>query len=999
MRGKCICSVVVLFLGLWEAEPGFAQAVGRISGQVLDSTKAAIPRAKVVAEHEGTLVRREAQTDEQGRYALADLAVGSYRISAEAPGFQTQVRPHVPLSVASAVTVDFVLSPGQITETIQVTETVQAVDTNTAAGTYLGSRQILDLPINGRDYARFSLLTPGAVARSNFIADIGFNGLHTVHNNFSIDGVDASRVDQPYMANGFERGARLLTGSLDTIAEVRVQTSNYKAEYGRSAGTSIAIVSRSGTNEVHGGLFEFLRNDFFDARNYFNTKPAPMPKLRYNNFGGNLAGPILQNKTFYFVNYEGSRQRIGITGTGTVPSALMRSRTLATSPELAVILDQYPIGTSSTTNPLVDNYTTTAVNRVREDTGSIRLDHNFSSNDRVYGRLNLNDTEVFGPLFGVIPSALGVNDFQQVPVTTTNAVLNYSRVWSPTVVMDLSMGVQRWGSQINSELPVPQVSITGLTAVVGSRRFSRTNSQVNQTGGSVSWVRGGHTLKAGATYWRSGVNPHNRDLVTIAYTSLEDFINNRVAQATITRGDPGSGRRQDWAGMFIQDTWQVRPGVTMDYGLRYDIGTPNRGERPRYRTFDTRIMALGEPGAPWYAMNKKNFAPRLAVSWQPYSRFVVRTGYGIFYQQYPPGFGYSVAANTIAGNTTLLRAQIPNLSYPVERFIAAGTTPAPNVEGFNWHKPEMYSQQWNLTLIHELHRGGSVQAAYVGNRGINLRRARNINFFDPALGRRPLPQFANVSIEYNDAQSVYHALQVSFTQRLRGGVQGIWNYTLAKVIDNVNDYGLYSTQPQDNGCLGRCERGLGSGDIRHNVTYNVVYELPFGTGRRFLGNARGPLGALVSGWQFSSLGLIRSGIAHFISIGTNTFGNGNLTNQRPDATGTVRPFLSKPTIHRWYNPEAFRMPAPGTFGNAGRNVGRGPDFWQIDASLAKNTTLGESLNMQFRAEVFNLFNRPNFDFPNGVFGTANFGRIFNTFGRTIGFGTSRQIQLALRLRF
>ncbi len=998
MKSECLKTISTLVFACALADLCSAQAVGRIAGQVLDATQAAIPRAKVAAEHEGTGARREVQTDEQGRYAFPDLQVGSYRISAEAPGFQGQVRVNVPLTVASAVTVDFVLSPSALSETIQVTETIQAVDTNTATGTYLGSRQILDLPINGRDYARFSLLTPGAVARSNFIADLGFNGLHTVHNNFSIDGVDASRVDQPYMANGFERGARLLTGSLDTIAEVRVQTSNYKAEYGRSAGTSIAVVSRSGTNELHGGIFDFLRNDFFDARNFFNTKPTPMPKMRYNNFGGNLAGPILPNRTFFFANYEGSRQRIGITGSGTVPSALMRSRTLATSPELAVILEHYPRGTSSTADPLVDNYTTTGVNRVREDTGSIRLDHNFSSHDRLYARLNVNDSEVFGPLFGVIASALGVRDFQQVPVTTTNGVLNYSRVWSPTVIMELSAGVQRWGSQINSELPVPQVSVTGLTTVIGSRRFSRTNSQVNQVGGSVSWVRGGHTLKFGTTYWRSGVNPHNRDLVTVAYTSLEDFINNRVAQATVARGDPGSGRRQDWVGSYVQDTWQVRPGVTVDYGLRYDLGTPNHGERPRYRAFDTRIMDLGEPGGPWYAMNKKNFAPRLALSWQPYSRFVVRTGYGIFYQQYPPGFGYSVAANTIQGNTTLLRAQIPNLKFPIDPFIAGGITPAPNVEGFNWHKPEMYTQQWNVTLIHELHRGGSVQLAYVGNRGINLRRARNINFFDPALGRRPLPQFANVNIEYNDAQSVYHALQMNFTQRLRGGVQGVWNYTFAKVIDNVNDYGLYSTQPQDNGCLGRCERGLGSGDIRHNVTYNVLYELPFGKGKRWLSTSRGPLAVLFGDWQFSSLALMRTGIAHFISIGTNTFGNGNLTNQRPDATG-VSPFPAKRSIHSWYNPEAFRMPARGTFGNAGRNVGRGPGFWQVDASLAKNTALSEKVDLQFRAEVFNLFNHPNFDFPNGVFGTPSFGRIFNTFGRTIGLGTSRQIQLGLRLRF
>jgi hypothetical protein len=442
----------------------------------------------------------------------------------------------------------------------------------------------------------------------------------------------------------------------------------------------------------------------------------------------------------------------------------------------------------------------------------------------------------------------------------------------------------------------------------------------------------------------------------------------------------------------------VRPNLTVDIGLRWDFGTPNEGERPRYRTFDTRIMALGEPGAEWYNMNWKNFGPRLGISWQPYRKLVVRTGYGIFYQQYPPGFGYSVAANTIVGNTTLLRSQIPNLRYPVEPFISGGTTPIPNVEGFNWSKPEMYAQQWNFTLQHELPGQSSVSAAYVGNHGINLRRFRNLNLFDPALGRRPLTQFANVNVEFNDAQSIYHALQLSYVKRV-GALSGQFNYTFAKVIDNVQDYGLYAATPQDMNCWSDCERALGSGDIRHNVTYQMLYALPFGTGQRFGSGAKGVGGMLISGWQLSSLALIRSGIANMIQIPISATGNNNVTNQRPDRVAGVSIFPQNQTINNWYNPAAFSQPRPGTFGNAARTAGRGPDFWQFDASLTKDTNLTEAVKLQFRAEVFNVFNRPNFDFANGVFGTPNFGRIFNTFGRTIGFGTSRQIQLSLRLKF
>lgn len=975
----------------------FAQANGRISGQVTDPTQAAIANASVTIENKDRGVKRQLITDGEGRYSAPDLLIGEYSVSVEASGFQKQTRAGLNLAVASALTVDVQLAVGTLGETVTVESTGGVVETNSSNGSYFSNKQMADLPINGRDYARFSLVTPGAIARSNFIADIGFNGMHTSHNQFSIDGVDASRIDQPYMANGFERGARLLTGSLDTMEEVKVQTSNYNAEYGRSAGSAVAIVSKSGTNNYHGSVFHFFRNDFLDARNFFNTKPNRMAPFRYNNFDGNLGGAIVKDKTFFFANYEGSRQRVGITGSGTVPSALLRQQVLSMSPALRTIIDQYPAGQSPTANALVDNYTTTASSKVREDTGSMRIDHNFNGNNRVYGRFNLNDTETFGPLFGVTPSALGVNDFQQVPVTTTNGIVNYSRIWTPRVIMELSSGIQRWGSQINSELPVPQVTVVGLTVVPGSRNFSRTNSTSTQAGGSLSIVRTGHTIKMGSTVWRAGVNPLSRDLVTITFTSLNDFINNSANQATITRGNPGTGRRQTHLGAYIQDTWQARPGLTIDFGLRYDVGTPNHGETERYRTFDTRINALGEIGAQWYAMNKKNFAPRFAIAWQPFKKTMIRTGYGIFYQQYPPGFGYSVALNTIPGNTTILRQQVPLLAYPVEPFASGGTVALPNVEGFNWDKPEMYAQQWNFTITQELPGSTSFQAAYVGNHGINLRRARNINFFDPSLGRRPISQFANVNVEFNDAQSIYHGLQTSLNRRFSKGFLTVFNYSWAKVIDNVQDYGLYGTQPQDNRCLGPCERGLGSGDVRHNVTYQVLYEMPFGKGKSFLKD--GALSHVLGGWQISSLGLARSGIANQIGIAVNTFGNSNLANQRPNVVPGVDVFAQNQTINNWYNPAAFTMPAAGTFGNAARNIGRGPDFWQFDAAATKNTIIGEGLALQFRGEVFNVFNRPNFDFANGQFGTANFGRIFNTFGRTLGFGTSRQVQLSLRLRF
>ncbi|MBV8818723.1 MAG: TonB-dependent receptor, partial [Acidobacteriaceae bacterium] len=911
---------------------------------------------------------------------------------------QTQERPNLRLTVAGTLTLEFTLPAGQLAEAVDVKGQAEELDREAANGQIMNNQSVVDLPINGRDYARFTLLTPGAVAVSNYIADTTFNGMQSIHNQFSIDGIDASRVDQPYMANGFERGARLLTGSLDTVEEFRVQTSNYNAEYGRAAGSDVRIVTKSGGNQLHGTAFEFLRNDFFDARNFFNTKPTAMPEFRYNNFGGNLSGPILKDRTFYFANYEGSRQRVGITGTGTTPSALMRSEVLSTSPVLAPLLNMFPIGQTSTSNPLIDNYTTTGVSHVREDTGSIKVDHNFSPNDHVFLRFNLNDSEVFGPLFGVISAKLGLQDYQEVPITTTNAAFHYTKILSPALVNEFLTGMQRWGSQLQEELPLPQVSITGLTITPGNGGFSRTNSTMYQYGDTLSWVRGAHTFKFGSMAWKSEVNSLAHPSYTLTYTSIQNFINNSLYQSAFSGGNPGSGLRQTWIGSFAQDTWQVRPGLTVDIGLRYDLGIPNYDVQAKAQPFNLATMTLAPPGTQFFPMNKKNFAPRFAIGWQPFRKTVIRTGYGIFYQQYPPGLGSGAITNTVPGNFTLLQQNIANLSYPVTPFVTQGTAPPPAYLAFNQHHPDWYAQQWNVTVNQELPSQFALSVAYIGNHAINLRTQRILNLFDPTLGRRPFPQYGNITVENDDAQSVYDGLQVSLNRRLSAGLIMSFNYTYSKSIDDVQDYGLYSTIPQNQNCQS-CERGPGTNDIRHNANFNVLYFLPFGKSQKFLTNSSGLVNTMVSGWQINSLGLIRSGIADLPLIGVNTSGTALTTNQRPNVVAGVSTIPPNQNVNQFWNPAAFSIPAAGTYGNAGRGTLYGPAAWGADVSLIKDTPITERTRLEFRAEIFNIFNHPVFDLPYNVVGTSSFGKILNTYGRTLGFGTSRQIQLAMKFKF
>ena len=1007
VRGSGVFSSMLVVLALilsslvsaTLAAHGQAQTAGEITGQILDPSKAAIPNAAVTATNSANGAVRKAQTDSQGHYALANLPVGTYSITVEHEGFQQLKQTGVMLNVATTVTLNLTLTVGSVSQEVVVTSEATIIDkTDASTGTVLDNREVGELPINGRDYARFSLLTPGAIFRSNFIADLTFDGLHSVHNQFSIDGVDASRVDQPYMANGFERGARLLTGSLDTIEQFNVQTSNYSAEYGRAAGSYINIVTKSGTNDFHGTAYDYFRNNVLDAQNFFATT-GPAPELRFNDFGGNIGGPIRKEKTFFFLNYEGSRQRIGITGSGTVPSALERMEVESTSPQLAAILNMFPVGTSAGPDQFTDNYTTTKVLDVREDTASIRFDQAFSTHDSAFLRVNVNDSDVHGPLFGVVPSSLGVDDYQSVPVRTTNVAIHEEHVFSSGMVNDFLAGMQRWVSQIDSAEPLPLTTVVGYSVIPGTQGNFLDNNTSFQYGDTMSKVKGRHVLTWGGTVYRIWVNANSTSKPTMQFNSPQGFVDDQLSTVTIVNAIPGNGVRATQIGLFVNDKFQVLSDLSLDYGLRYDIETVPHDSRYSTRPYDTRTGTLGLPGDPYFAINNKDFGPRVGIAWSPAQRLVIRSGYGIYFQDYPVGFGsYYVPGNTVPGNVTLLQQQIPNLSYPYDPFLSQAATPPPqNVSGFSWHKPDIYSNQWNLSVADQFSQNMSFQVAYVGNHGVNLSREEGINYFDPTVGARPIPNFGNITLQTNSGFSSYNALQLSFIRRAgKAGLSFQANYTFGHAIDDVEDQGLFATDPQNLNNL-KAERGNGSGDVRQNFTFDLLYDVPLGERHRFLSS--GFSGKLFSAWRVATLGIVRTGVADTVYIGTNTFGNGDFINQRPDCVAGVDPYANPQTITNWLNPAAFSMPAAGTFGNCGRNTIYRPNFRNVDFSVLKETDLGKSRNLEFRAEFFNIFNHPAFAQPDTTFGTPGFGEIFSTLGSTLGLGTSRQIQFALKFGF
>ncbi len=991
-------SIPISFLLFLTLSSGlYAQTAGKLIGQVTDPSQSSVPDSQVIAENTSTGQVRRVTTDTRGTYAINDLPIGTYNVSVTHQGFATIQKSNIQITVAQTATLNFEMQPGTVSQRVEVEATAEAVDVQ--PGETLTNSQVENLPINGRDFARFAFQAPGAVARSNYIADMSFNGQHTVHNQFAIDGVDATRVDQPYMANGFERGSRLLTGSQETVAEFRVQTSDYQAQYGRASGSYVNVASKSGTNAFHGTLFDYFRNDFMDARNFFNTKPDPQAKFRYNDFGANLGGPIRKDKTFFFVNYEGSRQSIGVTGSGTTLSALARQQALATSPALAPLVSNYPIGTSRTSDPLVDNYTTVQSLTVKEDTGSFKLDQTFSEKDTLFVRFNMNEGDVNGPLFGVEASALGVNDHQIVPTRTTNIAVHEQHIFNPHFLNETLIGMQRFASSIGAEEPYPEIFLNALTITPGTRGIYTERNTSYQVGDNMGYTSGAHSLKFGFSLYRVQVDNGSTNTSSLTYQTVNDFIANRASNAALVVGNPGSATWAYQVGLFVQDTWQLRPGLTLDFGLRWDYETPPYDPGGHAQTFDTRTNTLAPPGGAYFKANYNDYSPRFALAWQATPRVVVRTGYGIFYQSYPVGFGaYSVPTNNVPGNTNLTAAETPNLGYPLSQFVNQGTAPLPSVSGFNWNKPDIYSQQWNFTTAYKLSNDSTLQVAYVGNHGLNLRRDINLNLYNPALGRRPNPNFADISLELASGQNVYHALQTSFNKRFTNGLQLDANYTWSHAIDDVDDQGLFDGGPQDYNNY-RAERGNSSGDARHSGSFNLLYSLPIGRGRRFLGNSNGLLNRIVGGWDIAGLGQFRSGIAGTVYIPISQTGNFNSTNQRPNVIPFTNVYPVNQNINNWLNPAAFAVPATGTFGNASRGTFYGPGLNNIDLSAIKNTNITESMKLQLRAEIFNVLNHPNFGQPGSTLGTSGFGVVFNTLGRTIGFGTSRQIQLSARINF
>jgi len=978
----------VLFLTVFGAWPLAAQVDrATLNGRVTDASGSVIPGAKVEVLSPSTGLRREVVTDSNGTYLVPGLPIGSYTVAFASAGFKTLQYREVALTVGQTRTLDAQLEVGTLVSEVQVTAPAETLNRSSAElSGVIEARQVRDIPLNGRNWAALMTLAPGAInVGGGDQRSIRFAGRSRDDNNYTFDGIDASGVqEQPQKAD-----ARLNI-SLDSIAEFRVSSSNYTAESGTTGGGQINVVSKTGTNEIHGGLFEFLRNDISDARSPFD--PAQIPPFRLNQFGANVGGPIVKNRSFFYFNYEGLRQRLGNTLIGFVPNAAFRSQAVATSPALQPLINAYPNGQTSVGSE-TDQLTVQGRNTVREDSGMFRFDHNFTTKTTFFARYTIDDAFIDTP-----SGNLGARD--NLEIRPSNLVLQLQRVFTPRLINEAKFGLNR------SAFRHPTVGITSLTVTVPGFDDLTGNALDLEIGTTFSWVdnltiaRGKHTFKAGAEIRRIQLNNSGNAIETtsIAYASSQDFVNNKLDSIDDNAALGVGGMRRTFWMYYGQDEFKARPNLTLNLGLRYEYYSVMHEVLGRAAVID--ILGCGgfcPQGTPYYSPDRNNFAPRVGLAWSPSAlkgRTVIRTGFGTYYS---PGQNddFSDPHESTAGRYALSSADVPNLSYPITPFQSQLQSQGLSPKGIDRGRRDMYYQNWDFMIQQQLPYHFVGQAGYIGSVGHKLFSNTPSNLIDPVTKKRPLPEFGKFGVKGNRANSNFNALQASLNRAFASGwlwqTQYMWSHAISD-----GSVGAGESVAVENAACFSCDRSAAPFDVRHTLSMNSVYQLPFG--RR----SNGWTGELCRGWELSGIGTASSGrpVNIVVTRSSSNLPDGNSSNQRPDLVPGVSIYPAQQTISNWFNLAAFAVPAKGTWGNAGRFIGRGPGLWEADLALAKRTPIRERANLIFRAEVFNMFNHPIFANPAANISSSTFGKITSILNTgAIGTGTPRRMQFMLRLDY
>jgi hypothetical protein len=991
-----------------------------VSGTVVDETGGALPGVTVTIKHVETGLARTLVTNEQGRYRAPALEPGAYEILSELPGFETSVYRGLNLAIGQDHVVNVTLKIGQLQEQVVVTETAPLVETNRSAVTgFVDSQQMRDLPLNRRDFTQLTLLAPAVTAvpsvNPSLLRGMGTQisvaGARPNQMSFLLDGTDVN--DQGGQSPGSAAGG--LTG-VDTVREFQIITNAYSAEYGRTAGAVVSAVTRSGTNALHGSIFEFLRDDAMDARNFFDSATAVKPPFRRNQFGFSVGGPLVRDRTFYFGSYEGLRQDKSLSLVATVPSRATRARA-DISPIVRPYLELFPLPNGPETGAS-GRYSSSMIEPTRENYFVVKADHSFSSANTGTIRYTFNQASVATPEELQLFTLTSRNRNQYLMVEQkhifSSALLNevrfaYNRTFLVQEVGDLV--------PINpSLLFIPgrgfgSLTVSGLTTM-GTSQTAPQYLALNtfQLVDNVSWSLGPHNMKFGVSLirWLNNQDAPFQIGGTFAFTSIDNFVRNIANNFEGMLPDSSAQRnwRQNLIGLYAQDDFVVSSRLTLNLGLRYEFITTPTDTEGRISTFRNLLGTEFTVGGPMFENpSLKNFAPRVGFAWNPFGdgKTSIRGGGGFFYEPVLANFYRSHGQL----NPPYFRAasqRNPTFPHPFEQTLDV----AQRIDLLQFDLENPYMLQFSLTLQRELLPQTVVTTGYLGSRGRNQFRNIEANqavptilsdgrYFFPVNSVRLNPAFGSIRLRTTDGNSWYNGFIAGVTRRFSGGFQFQASYTLGNSVDE----GSISAGSQDfgNGFQPRYgfdrsdNEGPSDYDIRHNFVLNSMWELPFGK------QMTGAAAALAGGWQVGGVVTLRSGVPFTPVLGfdrARALPRSGGAGQRPDLIPGVDIIRGGPT--QYFNPLAFGLPEAGTFGNLGRNTLRGPGFATVDASVFKNVGIRNGSKLQFRFEAYNLLNRANFGLPAATVFNAS-GRVDNAGEITNTVGTSRQMQVAMRLEF
>lgn len=1008
---------------------------GTILGTITDATQAAVPEAKVTVKNVATGLVRSTVTDTAGNFNIPELPIGTYDLTVEKQGFQSAAVKGLEVTVAGERRVDATLQAGALEQRVEVEATVPLVEsTSDVLGGTIETRRVEDLPINGRDYTKFLVMVPGATGAPDGATDspgsfglFSTNGSRGRSNNYLLDGTDMNdgyrNLPAINEAGVFGTPATILP--VDAIAEVAI-LSNSEAEYGRNSGAVVNIVTKSGTNKLHGTLFEFLRNDTLNARNFFNPKPDPATAFRNNQFGFSLGGPFVKDKTFWYVNYEGQREKVGFNSVARVPDPReIAALGGASNPVMARLLQRNPWPLPNRQVPLFDPspnlfVSTPASNRV--DSMIVKLDHSFNQSNQLTGRYFFGDSDQSFPLALLASNILpGYNTL--TPTRVQLVSVSYVHVVSPTKVNEARFGYNRFAESFFPEDRGFDPNSIGLnTGVRGSRDFGLPlmrirndpllGSRISSIGATLSVPRGRvdtnwhfidnfswkftrHEVKFGYEFRRTFIDGffdagyRGR----IDFASLADFLAGIPSGGRAASGTSDRGTFQNSHGFYIQDSFRWTRRLTLNLGLRYDYYGVVGEESDLLSNFDSRrgLVRVGTAGLDkLYDRDLNNFGPRIALAYDltGKGKTVLRAGWGLFYDAFSQDFFVGqLPFNTFNPGP----AYNPVAPAPILFSFTAAPTIQANVPVFSdfldsdvfavdRHLRTPYIQNFNLNFQHELAKNIVWQIGYVGSQGRKLFRYRDINQpINPAVSMaRPFDNgpfapsggtFFYVNQIETTSSSHYDSLQTTLRLRNVRGFTSNINYTWSHSIDNASDgqdYVANATQP-DNSHRADRERASSNFDTRHRFVWTFTYDLPKFADRWKI---------LTQGWQFNGVFTVVSGHPFHVNLFDDYNGTGEFF-PRPDLVGN--PYAGTSTPNEFLNLTAFAVPCrldpsgdgsaasclPGTqhFGSLGRNALVGPGYTNFDFSIFKNFRLREGVTLQFRAEFYNLPNHPNFGSP------------------------------------